>query len=370
MSNVLTQAFHQWANRPADERFTSLDQLHNHCSDVKNISRETPNVTLRELGVIAGRPDLNSSDTEPFLIGPTGTTARFTHHSFGQFCRVVGAPASYMRELPAELVAENMNHSLRTSDRVMTEDGARSGKLLFSKNGDLKLRAVTGDGYTRIWNSDITSRLLRFVQQYTDWQPAPAAFDGSRGLYAGDKDVFAFLVNNNRPIFDSLPGGGLGRGFFVSNSEVGDASFRLTTFMYEYICGNHRVWGAKGVYDLRIPHVGNADDRAFRSLGVELRKYTDAATGEDVRKIEACRKFKLGSTKDEVLDAAFGLRVISRAKLEQAYDLAVAHSDWYGDPRSAWGLTGGLTEIARDLPNADERVVMDRAAGKIMQMAF
>ncbi len=79
-----------------------------------------------------------------------------------------------------------------------------------------------------------------------------------------------------------------------------------------------------------------------------------------------------GSTKDEVLDTVFGLRVagLSRKLIDASYDKALEHDEWYGDPKSAWGLAGGITEIARDLPNASERVVLDRAAGKVMAMAF
>jgi len=87
----------------------------------------------------------------------------------------------------------------------------------------------------RIWNSEITSRLCD-LEARGPWQPAPAAFDGSRGLYMGDRDLFAFMVDSGRRIFEKLPGGGLSRGFFVWNSEVGAASFGIQTFFYEYVC--------------------------------------------------------------------------------------------------------------------------------------
>lgn len=50
--------------------------------------------------------------------------------------------------------------------------------------------------------------------------------------------------------------------------------------------------------------------------------------------------------------------------------VAVENEDRYGNPRSVWAFTGGLTEIARDRLNADERVALERQAGKIMQIAF
>jgi hypothetical protein len=93
-----------------------------------------------------------------------------------------------------------------------------------------------------------------------------------------------FMVDDDRRIFETLPGGGLSRGFFISNSEVGDASFSLTTFLYQYVCGNHMVWGAQGVKNIRIPHIGDADERAFRrspsSFG-STRRVGGGGRGED-----------------------------------------------------------------------------------------
>jgi hypothetical protein len=369
MSTTLTQAFQQWASRPADQRFSSLEAIHAAVSHHREIAREATNVDLRTLRVspIDVMDNGKIVARTPMLAAPSGQMAKFTHYSFGQFARRVSAPAHYLRTLPADLVAENLNHGLRTLPEATTD------ALLFSENGDgLTLRCDVSEKYSRIWNVDITSRLLRLNAQHPEWQPAPAAFDGSRGLYASDRDIFCFLVDNDRRIFESLPGGGLGRGFFVWNSEVGDKSFGVMTFLYEYVCGNHRVWGAKGISELRIPHIGDADARAFRNLEIELRKYADASVSDDEAKITRCRAMELGATKDEVLDRVFGLRIaaLSQKVILAAYDRAEQEADKYGSPRSVWGFTGGLTEIARDAANADERVTLDRAAGKVMQIAF
>lgn len=359
---VLTQATDQWSNRPADQRFSSLADLNAAVQHHRAVAVEAKDVKINTLR-IAPRYNPDGSAI-PVLVSPTGSEAEFTHHSFGQMCRRIQAPAGYLRTLPVSIVTDAMNNGLSGY-----EDQEEGDSLLFAQNGSLVLRAALSPSYTRIWNSDVTSRLIRLTEQAPEWQPAPEAFDGSRGLYASDKDMFAFLVDNDRRIFESLPGGGLGRGFFVSNSEVGDASFRITTFFYEYICGNHRVWGASGVTDLRIPHIGKADERAFSKLTVELRKYADSSVQEDEAKVTAMRTHVLGATKDELLDAAFNLGVTRRVAA-QALAIAEKSEDRYGNPMSVWGFTGGLTEVARDLPNADERVSLERQAGKIMQIAF
>jgi hypothetical protein len=364
----LMAASNQWANRPADQRFASLEAIHAAVTHHRSVAAEARSVPMSALTISTQE---YQRDGQPPVVEPvlksanSNRIARFTNFAFGQFAKRVGAPAAYLRSLPAGLAASNLNYGLRAAD----DRDATDNTILFAQNGELVTRAITSDSYTRIWNVDITSRLIRLAEESKIWQPAPAAFDGSRGLYASDKDMFCFLVDNDRRIFESMPGGGLSRGFFVSNSEVGDASFRLTTFLYQYVCGNHIVWGAQGVTELRIPHVGDADERAFRRMGVELRKYAETSAKGEEAKIERMMKFTLGNTKDEVLDRVFGLKVPKRLAA-QAYDLAVREEDAYGNPRSVWGFTSGMTQIARDLPYTDERVEMERLAGKVMQIAF
>jgi len=358
-SQVLMTAFNQWANRPADESFNSLQELHDAVSAQWAASAEA-DVDLRKIHI-------ESNGARPVLVGEKGTPVEFTHHSFQQFARRVGAPASYLRELPAELVSANLNHGIAALPQgVATNDQT----LLLRTDRGFQLRSIVSDSYKRIVNSDITSRLIRLSNEQ-GWQPAPAAFDGKRGLYAGDRDMFAFLVDNDRRIFESLPGGGLSRGFFVSNSEIGNSrSFKLTMFLYEWICGNHRVVGAQNITEISIPHIGGkAEAKALASISIDLARYAHVGAAEQEAKIQKARVTVLGSTKDEVLDTVFGFKVngLSRELIGKGYDRAVEREERYGDPHTAWALTGGLTEVATEIPYADERNIVDRAAGKVLE---
>jgi len=361
---TLMQASGQWSSRPADQRFSSLETLAENVAKVRARAHESHNVPYKALRVEAAGDDIK-------LIGPANVPASLTHWSFGQLAGRVGAPANYLRTLSPTLSAQNLNYKLaRIEDHIGDDLDDRAAKLLLDVNGSFTVRALTGEGYSRIWNADIVSRLQALVDQNPQWQPAPAAFDGSRGLYASDHDLFCFMVDNERRIFEKAPGGGLARGFFVANSEEGDKAFWMLTFFYEFVCGNHRVWGASGIRELNIRHVGSADDRAFEQLTVELKRYAESSASEDEAKIQAAMNFKIADTKEAVLDAVFGLRIGSRKMLLAGINKADEHADWYGSPLTAWGLAGGLTEIARDVVHADQRVVAERAAGRVMQMAF
>jgi len=137
------------------------------------------------------------------------------------------------------------------------------------------------------------------------------------------------------------------------------------------VCGNHIVWGASQVSEIRIKHIGTADDRAFAQISGELVKYADESASDDEARILRTSQFSLGATKDEVLDRLFSIKSlgISRVKLNAAYN-ATVEQDANLDPNSAWGVAQGLTRISQDASYADERVSLDRAAGKVLAIAF
>lgn len=352
----LFKANRQWSTRPADERFSSLADLHAAC-DGYRAQAAVATIPYRQL---EARVD---GDNVVIANRANGIHGGLTHWAFGQLAQRAQAPASYLRALPAPLAADCLNHGLQ----ARRDDDTAA--MLVHRNGSRLVRAFNSQDYTRIWNGDITRRLIQLEAR--GWHPAPAAYDGTRGLYASDHDLFCFMVDNERRIFERLPGGGLSRGFFVWNSEVGAASFGICTFLYAYVCGNHIVWDASDVKELRIRHVGRADQRVFGELAAHVREYANSSASDEEARIERARTVKLGHDKDTVLDAIFRLRVpaLSQKRATEAYAIAEQHTDWYGDPRTVWGMANGITHAARTLPYADERTALDRAAGKVLAVA-
>jgi hypothetical protein len=118
--------------------------------------------------------------------------------------------------------------------------------------------------------------------------------------------------------------------------------------------------------------VGNVDQRAWSALAAELRTYADSSASEDEARIESTRSYALGTDKETVLDTVFGLRIpaLTKAKASEALEAATKHEDWYGSPYSAWGFANGVTEISQQEVNAGDRVALDRAATKVLELAF
>jgi hypothetical protein len=188
------------------------------------------------------------------------------------------------------------------------------------------------------------------------------------GLYASDKDMFAFLVNPGNPL--SSGKFNLNRGIFVENSEVGAGAFKITTFLYDGVCGNHIVWGASELTEISVRHVGKAGDRAWHALTEQLKGYLDADASACVKRISAANKFSLGSDRETVVNNLFDNRKVklTRDVLGNAFDLAVTLDSDRVDPTTAWGMVTGLTRVSQEEGYADRRVEIDSATAVVMGM--
>lgn len=107
-----------------------------------------------------------------------------THWSFGQLASLVGAPASYLRQLPAPPAGINLRYGL-TSHR------AEQVKTLETGDGRIELRAVTGPDYGRIYDRELVVAVQRIAGDGigdTRWK-VPGRFDGSTGTYNSHVDI-------------------------------------------------------------------------------------------------------------------------------------------------------------------------------------
>jgi hypothetical protein len=183
--------------------------------------------------------------------------------------------------------------------------------------------------------------------------------------------MFAFLVNETATIEDGTDGG-LGRGFFLENSETGACAFKVTSFLYRMVCGNHIVWGAKAVRSVRIVHRGRNGELFGRNFARDLQRYATAAAIDDENRIRQAKQCRLGNTRGEVVATVFGKRLLTMKAAESAYDLAVSEAESHGhsDPKTAWGLAQGVTRLSQLESFAGARTDLDRAAGKILDLAF
>lgn len=105
----------EWFNRPADERYLSLSDLFDA------VHRRTERSRTRTLESAAIRVEASRDDAERLALAIPGADMLVapTHWSFGQLAGIVGAPATYLRQLPAPLAGINLQYGL-TSHRALS----------------------------------------------------------------------------------------------------------------------------------------------------------------------------------------------------------------------------------------------------------
>jgi hypothetical protein len=355
------QASAQWSSRPSDERYTSLTAMLEHFRAIRNTSRAVT-VSTRAIEV---QPEPDNKGLQVF--GPQGHGFAPTNWAFGQLAQLAEAPAGYLRTLPSPLAADCVNYGLKFKRDI--EDVG----LLLHKNGASTLRAATGPRYGRIWNDEVVSSLVqRFGDGATGEWRVPGIFgqrvnvtNENTTLYAGDRDMFVFLANEDHKI--EVPNrrngqaGEMARGFFVWNSEVGASTFGFATFLFDYVCQNRIVWGADQYQEVRIRHTASAPDKWLAEVAPALETYGRAATDGIVKLIADARAKRLDNV-DEFLAARFGKRTVETLK--------AIHQLEEGRPiESLWDVSTAITAQARSIPYQDERVKLERTAGEILRLA-
>lgn len=363
----LMRAHREWASRPADERFQSLDDLLTAVRDRREESVQY-NTGLGGLKVVVldqdGQP-LAERDATPENPGVLKIETPLneltpTHWSFGGLSRMAGAPAKYLRELPAHLAARNLEHGINQSAEHPVQVYLQQGE-------DPKLRALTGQGYERIFDQD----LVEWVQNCTagtSFAP-PMGYENGQwggklvpsGLYASDRDVFVFLVDHENPV--EFNGERLFRGFYVWNSEVGGKSFGGQAFLHREVCGNNIIWGAANVVSFRQVHVGAlAGTKAQRHMRQMIEQYKQMDTRAECQMIGAAQAANVAKDDEEAVTWLRG-KGFQKGVSEAAVTLARAEE---GGAGTVWQLVQGLTAYARSIANADLRSALERQAGKLL----
>lgn len=108
-STTLMQASSQWMNRPADERFQTLAEL---TASVK--ARR-----MRARAQDAETPLLRIEGDDNGTISVNGQHSRAipSNWAFGQLSRTLGAPAGYLRTLPAPLAARCLMQGVQQTEK-------------------------------------------------------------------------------------------------------------------------------------------------------------------------------------------------------------------------------------------------------------
>ena len=361
MSENLLTAHHQWANRPADERFGSLAALHSRCVE----QRETSKVAEADWTKLEAGLDPSG---DLVLCGEGGGVAKMSNWSFGQLAAKLGAPGRYLSKLSAPLAAECLNEGFDALKRSGGDASPASLLLDTSAGGTPVIRGITSPAYKRVWNAEITERVADIGG---NWK-LPMQYEGGNwsgplvpgGAYVGDRDFFLFMVDESKRIADGS-GEGLSRGFFIGNSDVGSSAFWITEFLYRHVCGNNIVWGASKLTETRIRHVGTADVKAFAGIKLALSEYAESSVSETEAAIKRAQTFLLGTDEKSTVEQVVKVTGSSQKLAKESYALASQYAEVDGNPTTLWGMVNGITRYSQLSKWTDERVEIDGIGQKL-----
>jgi hypothetical protein len=337
----LTRAHRELFRRGADEQFDSLATLSAFCRQKKESSKDRwiPPADLAVEANENGRLVLSAGNDGAFLMNDW---------SFGQICRLAGVGKETVNRLSPD-----------TARQVFAETlpGGTKPVQLFVE--DRSLRSLHGTSYTRLFDADLVALLQEFA---VDFQPPQKAAGGGTGLYAGEQDLFAFLIDPAG--WAEIEGEAFAPGFFLWNSEVGKRSLGIQSFWFQAVCQNHIVWDAVEIVDFSRKHTASVHDSLseIRRIIEALVQKRDERRDGFVKVIAKAMHTQLGDNAEEVLEAV-AKQGVSRAAIKEALEIAKLQGRF-----TIFALVDALTRVSAKTDFAGDRADADQRAAKLLDL--
>lgn len=335
----LNRAHNELFRRSPDERFASLQELSDFCHNEQRASNDcwqTPRIL------------------QPYSSGGLVTVTaddeqlQLNDWSFTQLCRLSGISKDTVNRLSPDTASRALQETLPSSDRPI--------QLLTTGQS---VRSLHGVSYTRLWNAD----LLDVVSEYaTDFQPPQEGCNGATGLYAGEQDLFAFLIDPTG--WTEIEDQAFAPGFFVWNSEVGRRSLGIQTFWFQAVCQNHIVWDAVEVVDFTRKHTANVHDglsEIRRHIETLVAKRDERRDGF-ARVMAKAMQETLGSDGDTVV-AELTKNGIPRGLAAKAMEIARQQGRF-----TIYSLVDALTRLTQQVKFIGDRTESDHKVAALLSL--
>ena len=372
----------QWFSRPDDQKFLSLDNmLAFKKNDAQRMTSRT--VDTHKIQIIGEFDEANPSRGDLRIEYADDNNRDHTNvptnWSFGQLSQLSGAPAGYLKDLPAPLAADCIQWGLRYNR------GRELVKVFGSQNDGGDLRAATGPDYGRIYDWEILEPIKQLVDASGGRWKVPGMMVGSRDglavydpdipvsmdtttLFASDRDVFVFLVDDRNPIeVGKLPNGEpdlMFRGFYAWNSETGSKTAGIAAMYLRGVCMNRNLWGVENFQEIKIRHTKFAPDRFAMEARPALESFAHGSTATFVEGVQAAKAAKIAHDDESRLEF-LSKRAGLSGRMAKAAN--ARHLKEEGRPvETVWDAAQAITAIARDIPHQDARIEVEKKAGILL----
>lgn len=337
---TLTRANQELFRRTPDECFSSFDSLYAHCSKARFDSndrwvRPQDIVLTHDLTLCIGdESDISLNDW-----------------SFSQLCRMASVSKDTINRLTPKTASKALQETLPISEKPLQ---------VLTMNQ--QVRAVHGVAYTRLWNVELLDLVREFA---SDFSPPQVAMDGtSTGLYCGEQDMFAFMID---PLgWAEIDGEAFAPGFFIWNSEVGRRSVGVQTFWFQRVCQNHIVWDATEVVEFTRKHTANVRDSlgSIRTILENLVAKRDSRRDSFISCIRTAMTQRLGADAEEVTKR-LTQEGIPRGMIKEALEIAQAQGGF-----TIFSIVDALTRLSQKVTLAGDRCELDAKIGQLLTLSL
>ena len=172
--------------------------------------------------------------------------------------------------------------------------------------------------------------------------------------------MFCFLIDPTG--WTDINGEAFAPGFFLWNSEVGRRSLDVSPFWFQAVCGNHIVWDAIEVNEVRRKHTTNVRDSLndVRRMLEQLVQKRDARRDGFIRTVQTAMGTQLGTDVEDVCKE-LGKHGV-RAKLAKL----VIQEAQQRSGLTVFALVDALTRLSHQQKNAGERLELDQQAASLL----
>jgi hypothetical protein len=132
------------------------------------------------------------------------------------------------------------------------------------------------------------------------------------------------------------------------------------------VCANRNIWGAQDIQSITLRHSKDAPARFAQEVTPALLEYSNASDRGIVVGIEAARKAVVARSDEDRMEflskrgfnKAQAMRIINRTLDEEGRK-----------PESVWDFVQGISAVARDIPQQDARINLERQGGALLTAA-
>lgn len=301
---------------------------------------------------------INGTDNT-FLIGETA------HGQLAQYTEIPNRYYEKMMYRSPELLAENVNHWLQSSDGT--------SRMLRTLDGGL--RAFLSERYRRIDNEQVAEAVLPIIGNMPGAQVKSCEIT-ERRLY--------IKVVNPRIQAEVTKGDIVQSGLMISNSEIGLGRVSVVPLIYRLVCTNGMIAADNSLAAIRKNHIGrtnesNEDYTVYRdetiiaeekAFVMKLQDSVQAAMDEAqfIQMSEMMRSTKEAKIESKTVPKVVELTA-KRVGITQYESSGVLGHLIEGGDLSLYGLANAATRYAQDVSCYDRSTELEAIGYKILTIA-